>query len=251
MVLSIQQVSSLSPSWRLRYTNFHCESPRGLCNTPFVHLLKTFDQKTSSSPTKGTSHWDMQCRRHARVLSFRFLFLSPRNGVYLHCHKRGVLWIWSTRTDPNKPLNESVMSHGTEAASHPKSEAHGLWGDSRRPERAPHKCSALASFVKCLRNDTQPCNPSHPRHTDAHPLLACEAACLERGLKPKPQNPTFLLRAVCVHTLALWPSFLSEQGFSRLWLRSPGLRCSSAMSQPRDFSIYPLGGSVSLSVKWS
>lgn len=158
------------------------------------------------------------------------------------------------------------MSHGTEAQFPPpgrisfqvrRSQKLGCEekaGDRKGPWASSQRqcfgllCEMSEEWHAALQ--PLPCYP-RPPHTDAHPRLACEAACLERGLKPKPQNPTFLLRAVCVHTLALWPPFLSEQGFSRLWVRSPGLRCSSALSQPRDFSMYPLGGSVSLSVKWS
>lgn len=110
-----------------------------------------------------------------------------------------------------------------------------LWWDTRKREGAcefHHRFCALTSFIKWLRNDIQLCSspPPLPQHGDAHPLLACET-CLERGRKPKSQNPTFLLRAVCVHTLDLWPSFLVEQGFLRLWVRSLGLlRCSCTVS---------------------
>ena len=146
-------------SWSLKYIDFHCESPRGVCN--MWHLLKAFNQKISPLPQRTLHIGIFSVTGMQRLYLFNFYFWTHEaEFVSLYCHKSGVLWIWNTGTDHSKPFNESCHMEpkpSFHSFRHSLAEA-GLWWDTRRPEgtcELHDTFHALMSFIKWLRNDMQ------------------------------------------------------------------------------------------------
>lgn len=59
-------------SWSLKYIDFHCESPRGVCN--MWHLLKAFDQKISPLPQRTLHIGICSVTGMQRLYLFNFYF---------------------------------------------------------------------------------------------------------------------------------------------------------------------------------